>query len=172
MEQSGRCPLGFLFEALNVTTLCESGYKASVNPRLHIEFALMKLSFMLHKPGMQAAEPAPAVVSAPAAPASAAPAPAVSAPAEEAKPVRRKRFVSSNAPAPAETPVSEAPVAEASAPVETPVPEAPVAEESAPVEAPAPAVPEAAGPVPEKAPARRGRRKAAVVNPTWSIDNM
>lgn len=45
-EQSGRCQLKFLYDALTVTVACESGYKASVNPRLHVEFALMKLSFL------------------------------------------------------------------------------------------------------------------------------
>ena len=45
-EQASRCTLQFLYEALNVTTQCESGYRASVNPRLHIEFALMRLSML------------------------------------------------------------------------------------------------------------------------------
>ena len=49
-EQSDRCSLLFLYDALNVTTACESGYRASVNPRLHIEFALMRLSFLMVKP--------------------------------------------------------------------------------------------------------------------------
>ena len=43
-EQADRCPLQFLYESLGITTQCESGYRASVNPRLHIEFALMRLS--------------------------------------------------------------------------------------------------------------------------------
>ena len=43
-EQADRCPLQFLYEGLAITTQCESGYRASVNPRLHIEFALMRLS--------------------------------------------------------------------------------------------------------------------------------
>ena len=46
-EQAARCPLKFLYDALAVTTACESGYKQAVNPRLHIEFALMKLSFLV-----------------------------------------------------------------------------------------------------------------------------
>ena len=83
-EQADRCPLQFLYEGLGITTQCESGYRASVNPRLHIEFALMRLSFLMNKPA-----PAPAPASAPAptpapvsAPAPTAPAPApVSAPA-------------------------------------------------------------------------------------------
>ena len=45
-EQASRCSLPFLYEALDTTTKCEAGYRASVNPRLHIEFALMRLSFI------------------------------------------------------------------------------------------------------------------------------
>jgi len=52
VEQAGRCSLKFLYDALGVTTACESGYKMAVNPRLHIEFALMKLSFLVKAPGM------------------------------------------------------------------------------------------------------------------------
>ncbi|MBR4775445.1 MAG: DNA polymerase III subunit gamma/tau [Bacteroidales bacterium] len=62
-EQAARCPQAFLFDALGITTACETGYKAAVNPRLHIEFALMRLSYLVTKPA-----PAP-VVAAPAAPA-------------------------------------------------------------------------------------------------------
>ncbi|MBQ7467495.1 MAG: DNA polymerase III subunit gamma/tau [Bacteroidales bacterium] len=42
-EQASRCSLRFLYEALGITTACEAGYKASINPRLHIEFTLMRL---------------------------------------------------------------------------------------------------------------------------------
>ncbi len=42
-EYAARCEVGFLFEALNITTACESAYKQSGNPRLLIEFALMKI---------------------------------------------------------------------------------------------------------------------------------
>jgi DNA polymerase-3 subunit gamma/tau len=45
-DQAGKCSLSFLYEALEVTTQCEAGYKFAVNPRLHIEFALMKLCFL------------------------------------------------------------------------------------------------------------------------------
>ena len=48
-EQADRCSMQFLYEALNITTTCESGYRASINQRLHIEFALMKLSFLVQK---------------------------------------------------------------------------------------------------------------------------
>lgn len=42
-EQAGRCSLNFLYDALNVTSVCEAGYKMSGHQRLHIEFALFKL---------------------------------------------------------------------------------------------------------------------------------
>ena len=51
-EQASRCSLKFLYDALGVTTACETGYKTAINPRLHIEFALMKLSFLMKAPGM------------------------------------------------------------------------------------------------------------------------
>ena len=50
IDQAARCPLKFLYDALGITTACEAGYKMAVNPRLHIEFALMKLSFLLKAP--------------------------------------------------------------------------------------------------------------------------
>ena len=60
-EQAGRCPLRFLYDALGITTACETGYKAAVNPRLHIEFALMKLSFLVAgTPGAASEIPSPA----------------------------------------------------------------------------------------------------------------
>ena len=49
-EQASRCSLKFLYDALSVTSACEAGYKQAVNPRLHIEFALMKLSFLIKAP--------------------------------------------------------------------------------------------------------------------------
>ena len=119
-EQADRCPLQFLYEALNVTTQCESGYRASVNPRLHIEFALMKLSFLLAKPAdspvasavASSAQPVQAPVMAPAPVASAAPVAAT-----PAAPV--------SVPTAASTPVSVAPAA---APAPTAAPESSVAE--------------------------------------------
>ena len=50
MEQASRCSLKFLYDALSITKACEAGYKQTVNPRLHIEFALMKLSFLMKAP--------------------------------------------------------------------------------------------------------------------------
>ena len=49
-EQADRCPMQFLYDGLGITTGCESGYRASVNPRLHIEFALMRMAFLMRKP--------------------------------------------------------------------------------------------------------------------------
>ena len=75
-EQADRCPLQFLYDSLGITTQCESGYRASVNPRLHIEFALMRLSFLT---GTLATQPAAQQVQVPAKPA--APVQPVAAPA-------------------------------------------------------------------------------------------
>ena len=98
-EQADRCQLQFLYDALAITTQCESGYRASVNPRLHIEFALMRLSFLAVKPAQQPMAAAPAqplpVAAAPAQPlpkTAAAPAPAIQpapvpTPAPEVQPV-------------------------------------------------------------------------------------
>ncbi len=60
-EQAGRCSHQFLYDALGITTSCESGYKAAVNPRLHIEFALMRLSYLVAKPAAQGISPLPSV---------------------------------------------------------------------------------------------------------------
>ena len=46
-NQASRCSAQFLFDALGITTACETGYKAAVNPRLHIEYALMRLSRLM-----------------------------------------------------------------------------------------------------------------------------
>ena len=81
-EQTDRCPLQFLYDGLAITTQCESGYRASVNPRLHIEFALMRLSFLVARPAAAPASPS----APPAAPASPAAAPAATASAPAAAP--------------------------------------------------------------------------------------
>ena len=58
-EQADACTLQFLYDALDITTQCEAGYKAALNQRLHIEFALMKLSFLKNGvPGSVTAETA------------------------------------------------------------------------------------------------------------------
>ncbi len=147
-EQAEKCSLYFLYEALNLTTQCESGYRASVNPRLHIEFTLMRLAFVNTKLS------APVATATPAAPASSAVAPT---PAAAVKPV---------APAAPEAP-SAAPSAPVAAPTAQPVqaPAAPAAPaqptpQPAPVPASQPAptqeAPTQASPAAE-APARRTR---------------
>ena len=45
-EQGERCSVKWLYDALGVTTTCEAGYRLATNPRLHIEFALMRLAFL------------------------------------------------------------------------------------------------------------------------------
>ena len=102
-EQAEKCPLQFLYDALSITTQCESGYRASVNPRLHIEFALMRLSFLAAKPAASAqttaAAPVQTVQTAPAAQAApAVPAAPVTPAAQPAAPVTEQR--SAQAPAP------------------------------------------------------------------------
>ena len=72
-EQAARCSVKFIYDALGITTQCDAGYKASTNQRLHIEFALMRLSFL-------SAAPATSAVSA----AQAAPAPVPETPAPQA----------------------------------------------------------------------------------------
>ena len=81
-EQAGRCSHQFLYDALGITTSCESGYKAAVNPRLHIEFALMRLSYLVAKPAAQSAavSPSPAPVISSAAEKSPATTPAAATP--------------------------------------------------------------------------------------------
>lgn len=114
-EQADRCPIQFLYDALSVTSQCESGYKESINPRLHIEFALMKLCFLTGGPvSLRPAAPQSAPRTAPQ------PAPRPQPQPEPAQPVNV-----------AETPVAQ-PVAETAAAPETPAsPETP-AETAAP----------------------------------------
>lgn len=113
-EQADRCPIQFLYDALSVTSQCESGYKESINPRLHIEFALMKLCFLTGGP----------VSLRPAAPVTAPQAASQSAPRTAPQPVPRPQpqpepAQPDTAPAKpvnvAETPVAQ-PVAETAAP--------------------------------------------------------
>ncbi len=97
--QAARCSMGFLFEALGITTNCESLYKTAVNPRLHIEFALMKLSFLGKKPEEMPSPAAPSRQDKVAAP---APAPVAAEAAKAPTPA------STQAPAPVQEPVQEA----------------------------------------------------------------
>ena len=127
-EQAAKCSLAFLYEALGITTGCEANYKAATNPRLHIEFALMRLCFILNRPSAGApvqtavsSQPTPVVVAQPVAAqpvASSRPTPVVAAqpaaspqPARTA-PVEEKPSVVHETPA-IKTPESAAPAADA-----------------------------------------------------------
>ena len=161
-EQADRCHLQFLYDALAVTTQCESGYRASVNPRLHIEFALMRLSFLCVKPVAEVA--APVTVSQPQ------PAPQPAPPAAPA-------------PAPAPAPASPAPSAEETAPrrpraaraasvlsmqsvIDGPV----VKKDSSPEDAPVPSDDELKAKWPELAKAYESKPRLASMLSTTSLD--
>ena len=141
-EQAARCPLQFLYDALGVTTACEAGYKAAVNPRLHIEFALMKLSFLTGRTDVSTAprpvtvppaavspadktavapkpEPAPVISSGGEAGVEKSPSPAPAAPARQRRAPKTGSALSMNAilQEKEEKPAEEAPaVAEAALP--------------------------------------------------------
>ena len=119
-EQASRCSVSFIFDALGVVSQCESGYRTATNQRLHIEFSLMRLSFLAGVPAEPAARTAPAAgapalsTSAPAsgmAPAAAgaastvaaaAPAPgAAAAMPKDAEPAAEPNASGTSAPAPA-----------------------------------------------------------------------
>ncbi|MDR2938676.1 MAG: DNA polymerase III subunit gamma/tau, partial [Prevotellaceae bacterium] len=112
VEQAAACDAGFLFNALNLANRCDVGYKASGNPRLHVELCLLQISNLMAEkkspdvsevkqvqpaeslaaPKVQPVAP-PAVSSAPAAPAPAVSvAPAVAAP----KTIQLKNVLSGN----------------------------------------------------------------------------
>ena len=143
-EQAARCSVKFIYEALAITTQCESLYKSSINPRLHVEFALMRLSFLLNAAPEAAApaatKPAPAPTAIPAA----AAAPAETKPAET-KPAETAPTVAPAATKPAPAAPTVAPEATATAPTaapeaekaETKIAEAKEAEPAAAAESPA-----------------------------------
>jgi len=87
--QAARCSVKFLFDALSAVSQCESGLRTSTNQRLHIEYTLLRLSFLVSAPSgtqpvqapVQPAQPAPAQAAQPAQP---APAPAPQPKPEEA----------------------------------------------------------------------------------------
>lgn len=126
--QAAKCSLAFLYEALGITTGCEANYKAATNPRLHIEFALMRLCFILNRPSAGAPvqtavspQPTPVVAAQPVAAqpvASSQPTPVVAAQPDAAPqpsrtaPVAEKPSIVHETPA-IKTPESSAPAADA-----------------------------------------------------------
>lgn len=173
-EQAEHCTVKYLYDALTVTSQCESSYRNAVNQRLHIEFTLMRLAFLNRvaaseaqtspvRSALSTTAPAKAAVAGqvsggtghPVAP----PAPAVVAPAASAT------TAASTTTLPAE--VISRDLASAQAPVvsdDGPSPEqvasakpvAPNADNVAPVRTPAP---DAAQKVPATAPRRRSAVK-------------
>ena len=137
-EQASVCSLRFLYDALSATTACEAGYRLAVNPRLHIEFMLMKLSFLCKAPSATAVAAAPA----PAAPSPVAAAPSAVAAAPDAV---------------APAPVAAAPVAAAPAPAAT----APATETPAPVTADSPSAATPADPSPSGSPSIQAQEAAS-----------
>lgn len=118
-EQAAKCSLAFLYEALGITTGCEANYKAATNPRLHIEFALMRLCFILNRPSagapvQPAASPQPTAAKPVAAQPAASPQPTRTAPVEE-KPSVVPETPAIKTPEPA-APAAGAPSAEQTAP--------------------------------------------------------
>lgn len=127
-EQAAKCSLAFLYEALGITTGCEANYKAATNPRLHIEFALMRLCFILNRPSAGAPvqtavspQPTPVVAAQPVAAqpvASSQPTPVVAAQPDASPqpsrtaPVEEKPSIVHETPA-IKTPESAAPAADA-----------------------------------------------------------
>ena len=155
-EQASVCSLRFLYDALSATTACEAGYRLAVNPRLHIEFMLMKLSFLCKAPSATAVAAAPAPAAAPS-PVAAAPSPVAAAPSA----VAAAPDAVAAAPAPvaaAPSAVAAAPDAAAPAPVSaTPAPAAPsatppAAATPAPVTADSPSAATPADPSPSGSP--------------------
>ncbi len=129
-EQADRCPIQFLYDALSVTSQCESGYKESINPRLHIEFALMKLCFLTGGPvSLRPAAPVAAPQTAPQSAPRTAPQPA---PRPQPQPEPAQLDTAPAKPVNvAETPVAQ-PVAETAAAPETPAASETPAETAAP----------------------------------------
>ena len=197
-EQASRCSVSFIFDALGVVSQCESGYRTATNQRLHIEFSLMRLSFLAGVPAEPAARTAPAAgapalsTSAPAsgmAPAAAdaastveaaAPAPGASAPAPGAA-----STVAAAAPAPAPgaaaaIPKDAEPAAEPNAPGASAPAPAPGAAAAARAAAPASSsssTPSTAAAMPKDAePAAddiaERRRRAAARRPKGSLSMM
>lgn len=179
--QAERCSLKFLYDALAITTQCEAGYKQSINPRLHIEFALMRLAFLMKAPQPQA-------VPAPASQATSNPRPSATPfqgdtasaslsagdsvaqlPQEVSHTASRRLTASADAKAQPTAPAVEAPAPVAPAPqpvapsapaAEAPAPVTPAPQPETPVEAPAPPASAPAAP----APTRR--------RPSFSVNNL
>ncbi|MCL2738586.1 MAG: DNA polymerase III subunit gamma/tau [Bacteroidales bacterium] len=82
-KQAASCSFSFLYEALRICAACETGYKSSGNPRLHIELNLIRLAHIGFGEQASISTPAPSIKP----PASmAAPKPAETPPPQKAAP--------------------------------------------------------------------------------------
>ena len=161
-EQAARCSVKFIYDALAITTQCESLYKSSINPRLHVEFALMRLSFLLNAAPEAAAPAATKPASAPTAIPAAAAAPAATTAPAAAEP----------APAAAEPTPGAAEPTPAAAPTVAPEAAVPTAEKTEKAEKAETKIAEAKEAEPAAAaesPARRTRRSGG---PSISIKSL
>ena len=48
LQQTTRCPVDFLYKALEIGSNCDITYKSSKNPRLHVELSLIRLSRLIN----------------------------------------------------------------------------------------------------------------------------
>jgi len=48
LQQTARCPVDFLYKALEIGSNCDITYKSSKNPRLHVELALIRLCRLIN----------------------------------------------------------------------------------------------------------------------------
>lgn len=117
--QAAVCPIAFLFKALGICATAEAGYKASHNPRLHVELALIRLSQLAAPVAQTAAAAGPAT----AVPTSARAAAAPTAAAPAATLTSTPTAVPTTAPAaaaPTATPTATAPTTAPTSPTATP----------------------------------------------------
>lgn len=162
--QASRCSVKFLYDALSVCSQCEAQYRTSVNQRLHVEYCLMKMAFLVKAPSST-----PAVQGAPAAPASTSPAPAPAAvPAVTSAPAASapEAPVAAN-PAPAVTSApaapapAAAPVVPSAAPKDAPEPSAASSQAAPSAPSPAASTQAPGSPAAAASPAPRARKSAS-----------
>ena len=155
--QASRCSVKFLYDALSVCSQCEAQYRTSVNQRLHVEYCLMKMAFLVKAPSST-----PAVQGAPAAPASTSPAPApaaASASAPEAPVAANPAPAVTSAPAvPAP---AAAPVVPSAAPKDAPEPSAASSQAAPSAPSPAASTQAPGSPAAAASPAPRARKSAS-----------
>lgn len=160
-EQCARCDMRFIFEALKVTNECEAAYRSSINPRLLIEFALMKLCYIVNTPAatipvqQQVPQSAPVPQATAQQPAASQSVPQAAAPASQAVPQADAPQSPAQQPAP-QAPASAQPLSSAPADPQPAAP-APLPQASIPQAAPAEQPSAPAETQPADAPRRKTR---------------